>query len=270
MIQEQLKITEKEFSRFQRFIFDKAGVTLPDGKRSLVASRLMKRLRHYGLNSFGDYYSLIDDNENENERQITIDLLTTHETYFFREDAHFSFLRDTIKSSYRNRPVRIWSAACSTGQEPYSIAMILSDLGREDSSWDILASDISQSSLATAQRAVYTNRQMETLPQEYLARYCLKGVRTQEGHYTVNKQLRRKVNFKQINLNGNLTSTGRFDFIFLRNVMIYFDTPTKQRVVRNLIKQLNRGGYLIIGHSETLNALTSDIKNIRPSIYALE
>lgn len=251
-------------------MLDEAGVTLPPGKQSLVAGRLMKRLRHYGLNNFNDYLLLIDGRGNESERQQTIDLLTTHETYFFREDAHFNFLREQVSTSFAKKPLRIWSAACSTGQEPYSISMILSELGNVVSSWDLLASDISESSLDEAKRGIYSDKQMSSLPREYLKKYCLKGVRSQEGKYTVNKVLRNKIEFKKINLNENLSKTGRFDFIFLRNVMIYFDIETKQKIIRNLIRQLNPGGYLLIGHSETLNGISNNIAFVRPSIYRLE
>lgn len=265
----QAVLTDKEFSKFQQFMMAEAGVSLPAGKQSLVAGRLMKRLRYYGLKNFNDYLLLIDGRGNEQERQETIDLLTTHETYFFREDAHFNFLSEVVSASFTNKPLRIWSAACSTGQEPYSISMILSEFKREASSWELLASDISESSLAEAKRGIYLDKQMQSLPNTYLKKYCLKGVRSQEGKYTVTKALRNKIDFRKINLNEGFSKVGRFDFIFLRNVMIYFDLETKRKIVKKLVKQLNPGGYLLVGHSETLNSVNSDISYVRPSIYRL-
>lgn len=269
MIMQPITISDKEFFKFQKLMFDEAGVSLADGKRSLVAGRLMKRLKHYGLKSYDHYFSLVDGRGCEDERQVTIDLLTTHETYFFREDAHFTFMQETINKHFQGKPLRVWSAACSTGQEPYSIAMTLSELRSESSSWGVFASDISQSSLMTAARGLYTEKQVQSLSQQYLAKYCLKGVRSQQGRYTVTRDLRKKVEFRQVNLNENLSRVGKFDFIFLRNVMIYFDMETKRRVVDNLVKQLNRGGFLLIGHSETLNSINDDLTYIRPSIYTL-
>jgi len=266
----QAVLTDKEFSKFQQFMLAEAGVSLPAGKQSLVAGRLMKRLRYYGLKNFNDYLLLIDSRGNEQERQETIDLLTTHETYFFREDAHFNFLSEVVSTSFINKPLRIWSAACSTGQEPYSISMILSELKCDASSWELLASDISESSLAEAKRGIYLDKQMQSLPNTYLKKYCLKGVRSQDGKHTVTKALRNKIDFRKINLNEGFSKVGRFDFIFLRNVMIYFDLETKQKIVSNLIKQLNPGGYLLVGHSETLNSVNSDISYVRPSIYRLK
>ena len=260
-------LSDKEFTQFQELIYKQAGITMAPAKKPLVSGRLTKRLRQHGLNSFGDYYKLLMGGSHPSEMQVAVDLLTTNETYFFRESKHFDFLRDEVLSQHRaGRPFRVWSAACSYGQEPYTLAMVLADsLG--DIPWEILASDISTQVLERARTGQYALEQAEKVPREFLNRYCLKGVGEQDGTFIVNRELRGRIKFGQINLNQPLPAVGEFDVIFLRNVMIYFNNDTKRQVVRRLGAQLRSGGYLVIGHSESLNGITDEFKVMKPSIY---
>lgn len=240
-----------------------------DSKKQLVLNRLSKRLRHYQMSRFRDYFDLVHKPDQAHEKQLLIDLLTTNETYFFREPKHFEFIGQEILSSFRARQFRCWSAACSNGAEPYSLAMLFEDrlgVGR----WEILATDISASVLETAKQAAYPLQEAEKIPREYLIKYCLKGVRSQQGTMMIDNVLKRSVNFQRMNLNGHIPETGKFDLIMLRNIMIYFDLETKIKLIDELIKRMQPGAYLIIGHSETLNAVTSKLKLVRPSIYRLE
>ena len=259
-------MTDQEFACFQSMLFEHAGISLPSHKKHLVVSRLGKRLRKYQLSSFGEYWNLVCNADNPTERQIAIDLLTTNETYFFREPKHFEFLQSHLESDLKKPNLRVWSAACSYGQEPYSIAMLLADrLGYRE--WEVIASDISTKVLASAKKGLYPIEQAEKIPDVYLKKYCLKGVGEYDGHFLIDPQLQRKIKFSQINLNDDLPNTGSFDIIFLRNIMIYFDHETKARLIQKLQNKIKVGGYLLIGHSETLNGIKSELSMISPSIY---
>lgn len=264
-------ISQHEFQLFQRLIYKLAGISLSDAKKVLLVSRLHKRLQHYGLDSYSAYYYLLSDHRYPEEQQIMVDLLTTNETYFFREPQHFDFLQHAIlPERQRNQPFRIWSAACSSGEEVYTLAMLLEDkLGKED--WQVLGSDISTQVLKKAERAHYPLERNGGIPGDYLRRFCLKGVRGQAGTFLISPALRQRVSFCQINLTLPIqTDIGQFDVIFLRNVMIYFDLKTKQQVINNLMPRLREGGYFIIGHSETLNGIDSKLKLVRPTVYRKE
>lgn len=259
-------ISEHEFSQFQRMLYDIAGISLSSAKKPLVVSRLSKRLREYRLGSFTEYLTLLGQQEFQHEVQTAVDLLTTNETYFFREPNHFVFLKQQVNQAQAVRPFRVWSAACSSGQEPYSIAMVLQDcLGQ--GAWEVLASDISTQVLNKAQVGKYPIAQAENIAPEYLSRFCLKGIGSQAGTFLIDKPLRERVQFFHCNLNAGLPGIGPFDIIFLRNVMIYFDVETKRKVIARLLGLLRPGGYLFIGHSESLHGITSDMKMIKPAIF---
>ncbi len=197
-----------------------------------------------------------------------VDLLTTNETYFFREPKHFDYLAQEIlpHKAKPGVPFNIWSAACSSGEEPYTLAMVLAEhLGNRP--WQVVGSDISTVVLAKAQAGHYPLERTEGIPPQYLKKYCLKGVRSQEGTLLVAKELRERVRFLQVNLTKPAPDLGPFDVIFLRNVMIYFDMETKRKVVENLITRLKPGGTFIVGHSESLNGITDRLKCLRPTIY---
>lgn len=260
-------ISDAEFKQFKTWIYDAVGINLSDHKKNLVMGRLAPRLRHHKLSKYGDYFNLLTSNNKSVELQIAVDLLTTNETYFFREPKHFDFLRDDIlKNHSSGRQMRIWSAASSTGEEPYSLAMILAEsLG--NGSWDILASDISSRVLDRASSGHYSMDRARHIPKNFLHKYCLKGVDDQDGTFMINAELKRRVKFKQINLNTRLPNIGEFNVIVLRNVMIYFDLETKRKLIERMVPYLRSGGYMLIGHSESLNGVTDKLETIRPSIY---
>jgi chemotaxis protein methyltransferase CheR len=256
---------DKEFKGFRQMIFDQAGIHMSEAKKPLVSGRLAKRLGSRGLDSYADYLRLIS--QDQVERQMAIDLLTTNETYFFREPKHFEFLAHTIAPSLRGRgEVRVWSGACSTGEEPYTLAMTLAEsLG--NLRFEILASDISSRVLETAQTALYPIEDAENIARGLRARHCLKGVGSQTGWFLIDKPMRDRVRFEQINLNKRLPDIGQFDVIFLRNVMIYFSPETKREVLNRLLPHLKPGGYFFISHSESLHGVTDALDMVKPSIY---
>ena len=260
-------LSDQEFGEFQRLIYRLAGISLSPAKKALVCGRLAKRLKHYSLDSYRDYLRLLTSGKEPAELQTALDLLTTNETYFFREPKHFEFLQQRILAERRpGSPFRVWSAACSSGEEPFTLAMVLADrLGEVP--WEIVASDISTRVLERARSGLYAMERARHIPQRYLQEYCLKGVGSQEGRFLVDKRLRARVSFQQINLNETLPRLGEFDVVFLRNVMIYFNPDTKARVVERIAATLKPGGYLIIGHSESLNGVTDVLSAVRPSVY---
>ncbi len=269
-------ITDREFDAIRTWIYETAGINLSVQKKSLVMGRLASRLRHHRLQSYGDYFKLLKSARlgHEAELQIAIDLLTTNETHFFREPKHFEFLRTTVLPQYtasRARHLfRVWSAASSSGEEPYSIAMTLAAvLGWEKNAppWEVMATDLSSRVLTRAAAGHYSLARTEGIPRDYLRAHCLKGVGAQDGTFLVAPHIRSRVRFSQVNLNQALPALGEFDVIFLRNVMIYFDIPTKQQVVSRVLSCLRPGGYLLIGHSESLNGVVGTVKALAPSIY---
>ena len=260
-------ISSADFDRFRRLLYEHSGIHLADNKQPLLIGRLGRRLRELGLDSYADYYQRVTQPGCEVERQRIIDLLTTNETYFFREPKHFDFLRQhVLPKAAPGKLFRVWSAASSSGEEPYSLAMTLAEsLGTTP--WEIVGSDISSQVLAKARTGHYAMERTETLPRPLLTKYCLKGIGRQEGTFLIDKALRDRVNFVQVNLNEALPALGEFEVIFLRNVMIYFDSDTKVQVVKRLINHLKPGGYFLVSHSESLNGVTDQLRVVKPSIY---
>jgi chemotaxis protein methyltransferase CheR len=264
----QAQLKDSEFTQFQKWLHQSTGIHLSSAKKALVAGRLSKRLKHLEIKSYGDYFQYIKGSSATCELQMAIDLLTTNETYFFREPKHFDFLRTEVLPAHSSGKVfRVWSAASSSGEEAYTIAMTLADTFSSSTAWEILGSDISTQVLAIAQSGHYPLSRAQTIPPAMLSKYCLKGTGRQEGTFLVEKNLRSRVNFCQLNLNENLPDVGHFDVIFLRNVMIYFDLETKRKVVERIIPRLKSGGYFIVSHSESLNGITDELKLVVPSIY---
>ena len=261
-------ITDAEFRQFQGFIFDSAGITISPAKKALVAGRLAKRLHHCGVATYGEYFRLLGSGALAGETQVAVDLLTTNETYFFREARHFDLLRDEARNTQAHgNGFQVWSAACSSGEEVYSIAMTLADTLGERVPWSVLGSDISTRVLAQAQRGYYPAERARLVPPALLHRYCLKGMGKQDGTMLVARDLRARVRFAQVNLNVALPRIGPFDVVFLRNVMIYFSKETKREVVRRIASVLKLGGLLLIGHSESLHDIAGDLRPVAPSVF---
>lgn len=260
-------LQDHEFAQFREMIYRIAGISMSPAKKQLVSSRLAKRLRHHGFASYGDYFRFITSVHGKAELQVAVDSLTTNETHFFREPKHFEFLRNQIiPARKQGRGLRVWSAACSSGEEPYSIAMILDEL-TGDEAWEVVASDISTQILDKARKGLYPAERIPEIPKPYLSRYCLKGVGGHHGTMLIEPSLRERVRFFQHNLTEIPAKLGEFDVIFLRNVMIYFDQETKRQVVSKLLPLLRPGGYFIIGHSESLNGVVENVKLVAPAVY---
>jgi len=265
MVQAGITLNQPEFVKLRQMIFSIAGIHMTEVKKPLIMGRLYKRLRHHNINSYADYVSLLD--RDDAELKMAVDLLTTNETHFFREPKHFTYLQQQVLPNIsRQQKFRCCSAASSTGQEAYSLAMLLhSQWG--GNGWEVYGSDISSKVLDVARKALYPIKLAEEIPESYLKSYCLKGVGAQEGLLKIDPTLMSKVRFDNINLNEKLPDVGLFDIIFLRNILIYFQPETKYAVVERLLEKLKPGGYFIIGHSETLYGLFSELKSLAPSVY---
>jgi chemotaxis protein methyltransferase CheR len=261
-------LTDAEFRQFQGYIFDSAGITISPAKKALVAGRLARRVQHCGVATYGDYFRLLASGSQPGETQVAVDLLTTNETYFFREGRHFDLLARTARDAQaRGSEFAVWSAACSSGEEVYSIAMTLADTLGEHHPWTVLGSDISTRVMEQARRGHYPAERARQVPPALLHRYCLKGMGKQDGTLLVARELRARVQFAQVNLNTALPRFGPFDVVFLRNVMIYFSKETKRDVVRRVASVLKPGGLLLIGHSESLHDLAGELQPVVPSVF---
>ncbi|MDX1693384.1 MAG: CheR family methyltransferase [Ketobacteraceae bacterium] len=261
-------LSDPDFQQFQTWMYDWAGITLGDNKKVLVNGRLSKRLRDLGLNSFSEYIQLLKSGDRPFEKQQVIDLLTTNETYFFRESKHFEFVGQVVKAMalQNNRDIKFWCAASSTGEEPYTLAMVLHDvLG--GNGWNILATDINDTVLNKAKAGIYPIEAQNKIPAKYLNKFCLKGIRSQKGVLKIGPELTRKIQFQKRNLNQNLNGLPQFDFVFLRNVLIYFSVDTKREIIERISRVIRPGGYLLIGHSESLHKISDKFQSLRPAVY---
>lgn len=260
-------ITAAQFARFRDWLHRTAGITLADHKRSLLMGRLGRRLSACGVRDYGAYFDLLMSGRVPGEMQVAIDLLTTNETYFFREPAHFDFLRDQVLPAMPPGPLRVWSAASSSGEEAYTLCMVLAEALGAGRRWEVFGSDLSTRVLESARLGHYPMTRAEHIPRALLHRYCLKGTGRQAGTFLVERELRARTEFRQINLIEPLPDIGSFDVVFLRNVMIYFDMQTKRDVVANVLGRMRPGGWLFVSHSESLNGVSTELEMVRPSIY---
>lgn len=259
-------ITQREFAAFQRLMQESAGICLADDKHALVSGRLARRLQACGVENYAAYLQLLASGAAPTEVQTAVDLLTTNETYFFREPEHFEFLRAQAQAHRgMSEPFRAWSAATATGEEAYSIAMVLEEA--LPGCWQVLGSDVSVRVLARAQEARYPMQRLTHFPASYLRRFCLKGVGSNAGLLRIARRVRERIEFRHINLNEPLPPLGQFDVIFLRNVLIYFNAQTKGEVAARVAKTLKPGGHLLIGHSETLSGVTAALEERAPTVY---
>lgn len=261
-------LTERAFREIARLVHEVAGIHLVESKRELVRARLGKRLAELDLPDFERYVEYVRGDRTGNELLVMIDLLTTNKTSFFREPAHFAFLRETVIPRTRPGRFRVWSAACSSGEEPYSIAIeLLEDL--RGGGWDprILATDISPSILALARRGIYRGEQLEDVPGPWRRKYFRPAPEAGADRWSVTPDVRRLVRFARLNLMDPWPMKGPFDVIFCRNVMIYFDKPTQARLVARFHDLLRPGGWLFVGHSESLTNVEHPYEYVQPAIY---
>lgn len=258
---------DAEFARIRELLLRQAGISLGPSKKPLVSSRLTRRLAPTGCSSFTEYLRLLAAPQGVQELHLAVDLLTTNETHFFREPRHFDFLRAQLPAMARpGRPLRIWSAACSSGEEAFSLAMVL-DETLPGQAWEVHGSDISSRMLERARSGLYPISRMHEIPQPYLRRHCLRGTGEHADRLLIERRLRERVRFSRHNLLDAAPASGEYDAILLRNVMIYFDADTKREVVARLLPQLRGGGYFLVSHSETLNGVTETLRLVQPAVY---
>lgn len=260
------ELSQRSFNAVCEMFRSVSGIRLSPEKRSMVIGRLQKLAMESGA-SLDDYVDRVVSGADPEQMVRVVDKLTTNETYFFREPQHFAFLEQLLAQRRGGGEFRVWSAASSSGEEAYSIAMVLADkIGRRG--WEIVGTDLSTSVLASARRALYPMDRTEHMPQGYLKRFCLKGLDEYAGRLLIAKELRANVRFEPANLMQPLPDIGLFDVVFLRNVLIYFDAEKKLEIVRRVLPQIKPGGYLFTGHSESLSTLDTGLKQLKPAIYA--
>lgn len=262
------ELNDKQFRTISDLVYRHCGINLKDGKEALVKARLMKRFRAIGMDSVESYLKFIESNAGDHELDQMIDAMTTNKTSFFREIEHFRYLCETVLPQFKGKRMRFWSAACSSGEEPYSLAMLLrehlSDIDRRDVL--ILATDISRRMLEKGVKALYFEDALKDIPSSYLQKYFVKS-RNIACAYQVSDNVRSMVRLARLNLMDSWPMKGPFHVIFCRNVMIYFDRVTQQHLINRFWDLLEPGGYLFVGHSEGLSAITHKFKYIRPATY---
>ena len=266
---QRLPLSDTHFRRICQLIYQRAGIVLAGHKRDMVYNRLVRRLRTLGLDDFGRYLGMLESNANSAEWQAFVNSLTTNLTAFFREGHHFPVLADHARK--RNGEYRIWSAAASTGEEPYSIAITLADaLGMAPGRWKVFASDIDTQVLEKAQSGVYRQEELKTLSPQQMQRYFMRGTGPHEGLVRVRSDLANHVEFGTVNLLDKQASIpGPFDAIFCRNVMIYFDKTTQQDILSRFVPLLKPGGLLFAGHSENFSNLSREFWLRGQTVYGL-
>lgn len=272
------KISDREFQQFQQLVYREAGIWLSPGKVALLTGRLAKRLRHHGLKTFTEYYAFVS--ESAEERVKMLDEISTNETHFFRESQHFELLKSAVFPQWlrefdegrRGRKIRVWSAGCSTGQEPYSLAMILLAHFPPAAGWEIeiIATDLSTRALGIAKNGVWPAKGASEIPAEYLKAFMLKGFGEQAGKIKAGPELRSLVQFFRVNLNSSgYPFVGKFDLIFCRNVLIYFDDRSRDSIVRRIVSSLSPSGYFFVGHAESLHRMGDVLSTYVPTVYKL-
>jgi len=274
----EITVSAALFAKFQQLIYRETGIWLSESKTALLCGRLARRLRALDLSSLREYYQLVVEPDQHEERVLMIDAITTNETRFFRELRHFEYLTGTIfplwrklaSQDLRSRRIRVWSAGCSSGEEPYSLAMILAENFPLCDGWDarVLATDISTRVLAVAREGIYRIAGASDIPRDLLQRFMLKGYDAHEGKMKVVREIRQMVEFRRLNLGDDVYPVNEtFDAIFCRNVLIYFDAISKTKVVEKLTRHLSQGGLLFIGHAENLHSITQGLHSVAPTVY---
>ncbi len=263
------ELSTAQFKKISQLVYSIAGIDMASGKQALVKSRLMKRLRELEVDNFDTYLRYLESPRGKSERGLMVDALTTNKTSFFRENAHFTYMAENILPGLTKKRVRLWCAACSSGEEPYTMSIVLNEKMSNLSSRDvrILATDISYDMLNKARRAVYNTSRVNGLPTSIIKKYF--DLVTVNGRqvYQVRKTVRRLVHLAWLNLMAPWPMKGPLDIIFCRNVMIYFDTKTKQRLIDRFWDILAPGGYLFVGHSEGLSGISHRFESVRPAAY---
>lgn len=274
LIANDMVLSEDDFVKISKIVYDHCGINLHDGKKELVRARLTKRLRMCNFISFTEYMDYVLADKTGIEFSIMIDLLSTNLTGFFREPKHFEFMQNKFmpeliyrKRKLNNYRIRGWSAGCSSGQEPYSIAMTVLDSVQSHGRWDvkILATDISTKMLDVAKTGTYDAEKLESNPD--IKKHFVQNITNKCKTFTANQYLKDAVIFRYLNLMGDWPIRGHLDFIFCRNVMIYFDKPTQSYLINRFWDMLGSGGILFTGHSESLTGIEHKFRYVQPTIY---
>jgi chemotaxis protein methyltransferase CheR len=265
-----LHFSDAHFKAISAIMYAAAGLSFSDAKKSLIASRLTTRLQKLGIASFDDYIGILQRQSEAAEFQMAVDLLTTNETYFFREPKHYALLESELSSLKRKTPLAIWSAASSFGDEAYSTAMLLSDMQaarKIGPEWSILGTDISHRVLLSAKEAIYPTDRLRDVSPERLRRHCLRGEGPSEGQVLMQDHIRERVKFGRLNLCQPFAGLGPFDVIFLRNVLIYFDAETKRDVVDRVLAELRPGGLFFLGTAEGRVNCNTPLQTVQPGAF---
>ena len=271
-----LQMDNESFVRLSTYITDMYGIKLPPVKKAMLESRLGKKVKQLGMNSYREFLDYIfSDQGKKKELLNVVDLVTTNKTDFLREPQHFQFLSDVLLPGYVHKAglknIKVWSAACSTGEEPYSLVMALEEFKKRNIGFDytLAASDISIRAIQTAHRGIYTLDRIDTIPIDWKRVYFLKSKDSTRKLVRVKPVFRSKISYKRINLVGDAYGVppDSMDIIFCRNVLIYFDKPTQEQVIRRLTACLKPGGILFLGHSESTMGMDVSLKQIKPTIY---
>jgi len=269
-----LSVSAALYAKFQKLIYQETGIWLGDSKTALLCGRLSRRLRALQMQTLDEYYDLVTLPEQDEERVAMIDAITTNETRFFRDPRHFEFLEQRIISRWRaenRKTIRLWSAGCATGEEPYSLAMLLARHLPREQGWNvsILATDISSRVLKHAGIGIYSISKSGDIPPALLKDWMLKGIAKQAGHMKVMPEIQEMVRFHKLNLAlGPYPPDGQFDVIFCRNVLIYFDLQSKKKTVERLTRCLASDGFLFVGQAENLSSMNTELRSLAPAIYA--
>ncbi|HGM6860755.1 TPA: protein-glutamate O-methyltransferase CheR [Serratia rubidaea] len=266
---QRLPLSDVHFRRISQLIYQRAGIVLAEHKREMVYNRLVRRLRLLGINDFGSYLAQLESDVNSAEWQAFINALTTNLTAFFREAHHFPILAEHARS--RPNGYSVWSTAASTGEEPYSIAITLSEtLGQRGGGFQVWASDIDTQVLEKAQAGIYRQEDLRTLTAGQLQRYFLRGTGPHQGLVRIRPELAAQVHFQPLNLLApQWDLPGQFDAIFCRNVMIYFDKATQEKILRRFVPLLKPGGLMFAGHSENFSQISRDFYLRGQTVYGL-
>jgi chemotaxis protein methyltransferase CheR len=264
-----IKLKKAQFEKISQLVYHLTGINLHPGKEELVNARLAKRLRALGLKDFDAYMKYLKRDSSEGELVAMIEAMTTNKTSFFREPQHFDYLRRKIVPGLRNRKVRVWSAGCSSGEEPYSTAILLDETIQNQAFWDIeiLATDLSSPMIEYARKGVYGAKSLRDVSPLLISKYFTCIERKPVRSYQVVESVRRLVHFAQLNLIEEWPMKGPFDLIFCRNVMIYFDKVVQEQLIDRFWKLLEIGGHLFVGHSESLAGSAHKFRYVQPAIY---
>ena len=276
MIAHDETISARDYKRVCELVYREAGISLGSGKQTMLEARIKRRLKVHNLTSYSEYCDYLFGHKGlKDEIPHLIDVVTTNKTDFFRESKHFDFLTakalpDLQSRNRLGRPLLVWSAGCSTGEEPYTLAMVLSEFAEAHSGFRfrILATDISTTVLAAADRGVYSKDVIAPIPQSLQRKYFLRSRDPESNQVRIVPELRRTVEFRRLNFMDSDYGVGeKADAIFCRNVIIYFDRPTQERILGNLANHLNPGGYMFVGHSETLHDMNLPLTPVAPALY---